>query len=1310
MNIFSPKPKGNWFVLIPIFVILTAAIVAVGWLYYQNYKRNFRREVERQLSATAELKAQALSLWRQERISDADFYYHNAFFIEMAQDCLERPGDKRCQGALKEWFTRIHANYYCGVFLLDTAGMVRLTASDTEEKLSDIAKQQTCAALQTGKITFVDFYRNENSKKIFLELVIPLINRTDGERIIGALVWRIDPHAYLYPFIQQWPISSRTAETLIVRKEGDDILFLNELRFQKDTALNLRFPLETSEIPAAMAVKGHRGIIEGKDYRGVPVIADMRPIPDSPWFMVNRMDIAEVFASLTETLWMMVVLILSLLLVLFFGVLFWQKYLAESALREREEDLAITLRSIGDAVIATDREGRVTRMNPVAEQLTGWSLAEAAGKPLEDVFRIINAQTRAPVENPIAKVLASGQVVGLANHTALIARDGIVRQIADSAAPIRDAEGRIRGIVLVFRDVSAEYQIKEVLQKTTEELKGFFNISLDLLCIADLEGNFIKVNKAWEDVLGYHVTELEKRKFLEFVHPEDMQATLDAMAKLGEGKRVLNFTSRYKCKDGSYRFIEWRSNPHGNLIYAAARDITERKRVEDELRKLSQAVVQSPAIVVITDPLGNIEYVNPKFSQVTGYDADEALGQNPRILKSGELSAETYKQLWATITSGGEWRGEFHNKKKDGTLYWESALIAPVMDANGRIAHFLAIKEDITERKQAEEALSRAKNDLEKANKQLQEALELESKLTVQAQTASAAKSQFVANISHEIRTPLNGVVGICELLLETKMTKEQLEYAQTINSSAKALLDIINATLDFSKIESGRMELEHINFNLKDVLEDIISVLTVSAAQKKLALVDIIEPNVPLNLNGDPGYLRQVLVNLIGNAIKFTHEGRIEVKVELVEHLTAVSLRFSVRDTGIGIPADKTNLLFTAFSQVDATLARKFGGTGLGLAISKGLVEQMGGSIGVKSVHGKGSTFWFIIPFSKQRPDGQLSEPSSDSGKVAERVVQKHEQYPHGKRLRILVAEDNMANQMVIVGILEKMGHTAVVVAGGGEAVKSLETIPYDLVLMDIQMPGMDGFEATRRIRAMESERSKERGQRSEVGSQKEADPVSHQPSTISHQPFHRIPILALTAHAMPEDREKCLAAGMNGYITKPVSTKSVADAIAGIAFPINAGLPSTGPGSTTPATTVAGLAEAGLPIATAHQDKNNKIQKGEPAVVFDIKAFTDRLSGDNALIREVVNVFMAETPKNMRALEHAIKQQKKDEAMRRAHTIKGSAANVGGNQFRAVAAKVETVCTAENWREAEVYFPRLSKQFEFLERAMREFLKTLS
>ncbi|MFA5342571.1 MAG: PAS domain S-box protein [Kiritimatiellia bacterium] len=1205
-----------------VFIVLTAAIATAGYFYYGNYAKHYRDEMERRITAIAELKKSDLILWRKERIADATSFYKNAAFSALAQRYFEKPEDAEAQNQLQTWLRKAQeSDQYERVFLLDARGVVRMALPEAPAAAAatSIPSQRISDTLQSGEVTFVDFFRSEDGRRIYLALLVPILDAQDGKPGAGILALLIDPEHYLYPYINRWPATDKTAETLLVRRDNNDVLFLNKLKFDTNTALSVRISLTNTAVAAVMAATGKEGIVAARDYRGIPVMADAHAIPDSPWFMVARIDTSEIYAPLRERLWLILVIAGSLIALagLGFGLIQRQQkvrfYLAQyetiKKMRESEEDLAITLRSIGDAVIATDVEGRVTRMNPVAERLTGWPLAEASGKSMEEVFRIVNAQTRATVRNPIAKVMTSGLVVGLANHTALIARDGTVRQIADSAAPIKDEEGRIRGVVLVFHDV------------------------------------------------------------------------------------------------------------------------TERKRVEDELRKLSQATEQSPATVVITDALGNIEYVNPKFTQLTGYSLAEVLGKNPRVLKSGELPPGAYKDLWAAITSGREWHGEFHNRKKDGSLYWESALIAPVMDADKRITHFLAVKEDITERKLAEAALSQAKNDLEKAYRQLQDSLELESKLTFQAQAANAAKSQFVANISHEIRTPLNGVIGICELLLETKMTREQLEYTQIIHSSAEALLNIINSTLDFAKIEAGKMDLAQIDFNLKDILESVTGVLGINAANKKLALISSVAPNVPLNLSGDPGRLRQILLNLAGNAVKFTHTGEVAIEVEKVdekcsvfgvqdsgrqpgqniahrsfegssdfdvgrsmlnmasggsaehrtlhtEHTSPVLLRFTVRDTGIGIPADKTSLLFKAFSQVDASLARKFGGTGLGLAISKGLVEQMGGSIGVESVHGQGSTFWFIIPFLI-RPAGALhAKPLTGTAEVLEEKPEGELKCQPAKRLRILVAEDNMANQTVILGILKKMGHAAVAVANGSEAVKALATSHYDLVLMDIQMPGMDGLEAARKIRESET-----RDQRPEIGTKNEEPETKnkeHRPSTIDHRPFRRIPILALTAHTMPESREKCLADGMNGYITKPVSAESIADAIAKIPF-------------------ADGVWE--------HQDR--KAQKREPTGIFDSKEFAERLSGDRALMREVIDVFLGETPKKTRELEKAI-EKRGGEAELLAHTIKGSAANVSGNQLRTVAARIEKACHSTDWHEAEVLMPRLNKQFEFLEQAMRKYLKT--
>ncbi|MFH1476436.1 MAG: response regulator [Verrucomicrobiota bacterium] len=725
------------------------------------------------------------------------------------------------------------------------------------------------------------------------------------------------------------------------------------------------------------------------------------------------------------------------------------------------------------------------------------------------------------------------------------------------------------------------------------------------------------------------------------------------------------------------------------------------------------------------------------------------------------------------------------------------------------------LHKEIAGHKLAEDTLKRAKTDLEKAYRQLQEAFEVEKTRVAQAQSATTAQSQFIANVSHEIRTPLTGIIGICDLLLATKMSKEQMEYAQIINFSADALLNIINSTLDLSKIEAGKIELENIDFNLSDVVEDVIGVLAVKAAQKDLELIDSIEPDVPLNLKGDPGRLRQILVNLIGNAIKFTSTGDIFVKVTLVvdneacsgfrvqgsrgneqilnterrtpntEHSAAPSviLRFAVRDTGIGILDVKKDQLFNMFTQADASIARNFGGTGLGLAIAKGFVKQMGGTIGVESEHGKGSTFWFVIPLLKQKPESaQVADPdicfegarilvvddnetsravlarqlqswrtevkTAADGKEALALLRsaaksnnpftaaiidlglpgmdgfalgevikadsliaktallllrpmilrkevydkyKHlfatmplkpirraylynnllavlkgenisapdesgtgecpepEQTPPANRLHVLVAEDNMANQKVALTILEKMGHSANAVANGREVLDALATIGYDLVLMDIQMPEMDGLEATAIIRDPKS-------------------PVLN----------HNIPVLALTAHVMEGDREKCLAAGMNGYIAKPVTMKAIANAIAAIPF-------------------------SGGDVAR----QGAIIHKSDPDTVFDSKTFSARVIGDRAPIRDVINTYLSETQGLIRELEQAVKNRHQEDSVQLAHNIKGGAATVSGNQLRSLALKMQTECEAANWPEADALLPQLNGQFDILGQAMREYLQ---
>jgi PAS domain S-box-containing protein len=513
-------------------------------------------------------------------------------------------------------------------------------------------------------------------------------------------------------------------------------------------------------------------------------------------------------------------------------------------------------------------------------------------------------------------------------------------------------------------------------------------------------------------------------------------------------------------------------------INAMVEKVEERS---SELAKLFRAVEQSPASVVVTDIDGTIEYVNAKFTEVTGYTFEEARGQNSRIVSSGLHSREFYSELWETILSGREWSGEFCTKKKSGEIFWEHASISPIVTERGLITHFVAVKEDMSERKHMEDELRRAKE---------------------AAEEATQAKSDFLANMSHEIRTPMNAIIGLSHLALGTELDRKQRDYLTKVHGSANNLLGIINDILDFSKIEAGKLDMESIDFDLADVLDTVANVIGVKSSDKGLELILDLDPEAPLGLNGDPLRLNQVLINLANNAIKFTDEGEITIAAQLLERSEdGVILRFAVQDSGIGITPEEQGRLFRAFSQADTSTTRKFGGTGLGLSISKHLVEMMGGEIGVESEPGQGSTFWFTARF------GLGAEPEA-------RVLRA---LPESlKDLRVLVVDDHPTARTIFAHHLESFGFATGEVASGAEALAELERaeLPYQLVLIDWKMPRMDGIEASRRIRA------------------------SHR---ISTQPQ----IIMVSAYGREELVARCEAEGIDTVLGKPVSPSSLLDAV---------------------------------------------------------------------------------------------------------------------------------------------------------------------
>ena len=938
--------------------------------------------------------------------------------------------------------------------------------------------------------------------------------------------------------------------------------------------------------------------------------------------------------------------------------------------------------------------------------------------------------------------------------------------------------------------------------------------------IADRGGQILFANAALQDTLSGHLNIIGKDRH--DIWPEQARGGVTASDRSF-------FWPGAPTRQAVIRDTEW-----GDIVIAVAEDMPDRNTTENALHKIALQFrlfwEHSFDGMRLSGEDGTILVVNEAFCRMVGLPREELIGRpvwSCFVEREHEFIRDFHRGLFEQ--KGGERNIERHTKLLDGREPWIEFSFSRVEEP-GRPALLLTICRDITERKRGEAELQRAKESAEAANRELkasneylERAMRLTRQLAARAETANAAKSAFLANISHEIRTPMNGILGMTELLLESELTTEQRESAQLVKSSTESLMRVINDILDFSKIEAGKFDLDPIEFAPRDLVEDTLKVLAIRAHEKGLELVCEFDERVPNRVVGDPGRLRQVITNLTGNAVKFTERGEVVVDVSVADpdardgpasQGAAVRLHFAVRDTGIGIPAEKQRVIFEAFTQADSSMARKYEGTGLGLAISSQLVAMMDGKMWVESEVGRGSVFHFTARFDVQPAGTQSSVPDApdihglpvlvvddnatnrrileemlrnwgmrpvvvDSGEAALRELTRAraagESYPlalldammpemdgfalaaqmaahpelsrstlmmlssagrtsdqrrcselgiaahltkpvrqsdlfdaimrtlraappnstrgqsgspplpelgdgdlggegaaraqgedssakRRRSLRVLLAEDNPVNQRLARRLLEKRGHRPTVVCNGAEALAAAQREPFDLILMDVQMPEMDGFEATAAIRAMERRSGR------------------------------HTPIVAMTAHAMKGDRDRCLAAGMDAYVSKPL----IVDDLFRTVDTLIAADPTAGP-----------LPGAGSHVESAPPESGEAAPSDAGPPPFDRVEALDRVEGDLEILREVVRLFLDDAPNTLAEIADAIAGRNAHRLERSAHSLKGAVGSLAARAAFDAALRLETAGRAADFAMARFAHPELVREIARLERALTAFLE---
>ncbi|WP_341325774.1 PAS domain S-box protein [Methylotuvimicrobium sp. KM2] len=1258
--------------------------------------------------------------------------------------------------------------------------------------------QRSALALLDTQVTPVALYEpSGNNPAVFI--VTPLLR--DG-RPIGTLAFQLDLNRLTQVTADNTGLGG-TGETVLAQREGDHTLYVAPLSRISEAAFRYHVPLTETASPMRSALSGELGMGVTQDYVGVDIVSVWRYLPSLGWGMVVKMDVDEALAAaqrLRQLTWgaLALLFVLSSLTALWFGralilpirkvtevagsiaggdidrrvpVEGWQELkelagsfnrmadrlaedqlLLELRVEQRTADLENANRRLQDlltlhaaildnaahAIIATTPEGIITVFNRAAEDMLGYLADEVIGKQSPDIFhdsdelekrtQEFSEQLGIPVRPGFDTIIVKSRNNKPNEHEWLYRRkDGSVIPVLLSVSTMRNVDRMISGYLGIAVDIGKLKKVEQALLDSEMRFRTIFEKASIGMAFADAEGNLLQANDSLARFLEYSTTELSDVNFAKLTYADDLSMEVGLVAEIVEGRRDdYRLEKRYVAKSGR---VVW-----GDLTVTVLRDlqgqpinfigmiidITARKESEAEYRTILETTQDGFALC---DSQGRFIDVNDAYCRLIGYERDELRQMTIRNIEAIESPEETQQHLDNIFKNGAD-RFETRHRHKDGRLLDIEVSVNYLPVGEGRLVVFLR---DIGARKETEAALIEAKQSAEAANR---------------------AKSAFLANMSHEIRTPMNAILGLTQLVLETELNVRQKDFLQKVHASSKALLSILNDVLDYSKIEAGRLEIDRVPFRVESVLTSVADLFAARIEEKGLELFFEIDSAVNRTLIGDPLRLTQVLNNLVGNAIKFTNEGEVHIKVEAIEQSDdSLLLQFSVRDTGIGLSQEKAELLFQPFTQADSSITRQFGGTGLGLAICSKIVALMGGTIGAAGVEGEGAVFTFTVRVGIEAEAPQnldlsriraqrvlvvddqstsrlileclLTEwgvfcETSDSGEDALRRIYGAEQKncpfstvlldwrmpgmsgaevagrlekdcrqgllkhpltvimitaydkeqllaqadrvhfdkiltkpvtpsvlyetlaghsvipkPEDKVLgairlegkKILVVEDNVLNQEVVVEILQNRGASVTVAENGRVALDKLEQEIFDMVLMDLQMPEMDGFEATRRIKAI---------------------------------PDYRVlPVVVMSAAVMPEERARCRLVGADDFVAKPVDPSDLERVLV--------------------------KWFKGLSVKEDARKVNLESEVVANAVKlpdlpgFDMDRALRRVDGNAVLLRRLLVGFFDEYSNSPAQFDRLMREQRYDEAAAMLHSIKGLAGHLGADSLSLAAAALE-------------------------------------